>query len=174
MNWTRSGAVLCILLLMPTLALAQGAAVRLQDGTGNAMASVSTAGGVKSEISATRQDAATSAGYSRTTGATITLTPTSGQFVYITGIDISNCAGAAAVVPAAPTYITTTNLTGAPQYQAGTGLATTGAGTCQPPIAVSFSSPLKATVITTSVTFVLPTFATNQTISVNVYWYSGN
>ena len=125
------------------------------------------------QVSGSRNDAATAVGHSHTSAATITLTPTSGQLVYITGIDISNCAGAAAVTAAAPTYITTTNITGTPQYQMGTGLPVTGLGTCQPTHVPYLTSPIRSAAVTTAVTFVLPTFATNQVLSVNVYWYSG-
>lgn len=112
---------------------------------------------------------ATSVVHSHTTGATLTLTPTAGQYVYITGIDIQNCATGTAVTAAAPTYITTTNITGAPQYQIGSGVT---AGDCQPVTVSGLSSPLRSTAISTAVTFVLPAFATNQVVSVNVYWYS--
>lgn len=111
----------------------------------------------------------TAAAHSHSTGATITITPPAGNdFIYITGIDISNCAGAA-VTPAAPTYITTTNITGSPQYQVGSGAGT---GLCQP-ASYDFSTPLRAAVLGTAVTFVLPSFVTNQVISVNVYYYTG-
>lgn len=154
MNSMRSGWLTVLLLLFPTIALAQS--------------------GSSVQLSGSRNDAATAVGHSHTSAATITLTPTSGQFVYITGLDVSNCSGAAAVTAAAATYVTTTNITGAPQYQVGTGLPVTGLGTCQPTHVVYFTGPVRSSVVTTAVTFVLPTFATNQTISVNVYWYSGN
>jgi hypothetical protein len=124
-----------------------------------------------SQSSATRPDSATAVGHSHTTGATITLTPTAGQFVYVTGLDISNCQTTTGVTPAAPTYITTTNITGAPQYQLGTG-ALTAPGTCTPTSVMEFSTPVRSAAVTTAVTFVLPAFATNQVVSVNVYWYS--
>lgn len=108
-------------------------------------------------------------GHSHTSAATITLTATALQFLYITGIEISNCATGTAVVAAAPTYITTTNLNGAPQYQVGSGVT---AGLCQPVHFTPFASPLRSQTAGTNVTVVLPTFATNQVISVNVYYYS--
>lgn len=116
--------------------------------------------------------ASTGTAHSHTTGATITITvPESNKFAYITAIDISNCQGAAAVTPAAPTYITTTNLTGAPQYQVGSGPAT--AGTCSQTSIINFATPLKSTTAGTNVTFVLPAFITNQVLSVNVYFFFG-
>jgi hypothetical protein len=114
---------------------------------------------------------ATAAGHSHTSAATITLTPTAGLYVYITGLDISNCEGATTVAVANPTYITTTNLTGSPQYQVGSGPGTS-PGVCSPASEFAFAAPLKAAAVTTAVTFVLPTFITNQTVSVNVYWFS--
>jgi hypothetical protein len=119
------------------------------------------------------QQAAVGAVHSHTSAATLTIAaPPTNQFVYITGIDISNCAGATAVTAAAPTYITTTNLTGAPQYQLGSGIT---AGLCQPTSSgIDFVSPLRSTTAATAVTFVLPTFATNQVVSVNVYYFYGN
>ena len=165
---------------VPSLVWAQGAAVRLQDGAGAGLASVTAANAVKvdgsavtqpTSIGATRNDAATAATHSHTSAATLTLTPTAGQFVYITGIDLSNCEGAVTVTVAAPTYLTTTNLTGAPQYQIGSGPGTA-PGVCSPASSFAFATPLRATAVTTAVTVVLPTFIANQTVSVNVYWYS--
>lgn len=118
-----------------------------------------------------RSDAAAAVGHSHTTGATITISAgTAGsptQSVYITGLDISNCQGTA-VTAAAPTYITTTGLNGSPQYQVGSGPAT--AGTCTPTSVINFTAPLKSATPGTNVTFVLPSFITNQVISVNVYY----
>jgi hypothetical protein len=136
------------------------------DGVLTGPASAGTATGT-----ASRSDAATAAGHSHTTSATITLTPTVGQYVYLTGLDISNCQTTTGVTPAAPTYITTTNITGSPQYQLGSGLSLA-AGGCNPVSEIQFSTPVRSTAVTTAVTFVLPAFATNQVVSVNVYWYS--
>jgi hypothetical protein len=129
------------------------------------------AGSSANQGSPTRPDAATNGTHSHTSAATLTLTPTAGQFVYITGIDISNCEGATTVAVANPTYITTTNITGTPQYQIGSGPGTA-PGVCSPPSVLEFSTPLKSAAVTTAVTFVLPTFIANQTVSLNVYWYS--
>lgn len=117
-------------------------------------------------------DWAQAAGHSHTTAATITLTPGTGQYVYVTGLDISNCEGSTTVTVANPTYITTTNLTGSPQYQIGSGPGTA-PGVCSPASSFAFSTPLRSTTAGTAVTFILPTFITNQTVSVNVYFYSG-
>lgn len=115
------------------------------------------------------QQSAQASVHSHTSAATITVPapPDSLQFVYIIGIDITNCAGASAVTAAAPTFITTTNLSGAPQYALGSGVT---AGQCTATPSVAFTNTLRATTAGAAVTFILPTFATNQTVSVNVYY----
>lgn len=115
--------------------------------------------------SASRLDAATALGTSKSTGATITITPTAGLSFYMTGIDIMNCAGASAVTAAAPTDITTTNMNGA-VWTVGSGAT---AGLCQTEN-MSYVTPLKAAA-PGAATFVLPTFATNQVIRMSVYGY---
>lgn len=118
---------------------------------------------------AARLDSATQVGTSATSAATITLTPNGGEAVYVYEIDVNNCAGASAVTAAAPTTITTTNLTGSPNWTLGSGVT---AGACAQAFSVSYPGGLKATAPGTAVTFVLPTFATNQTVRVNVAWRS--
>lgn len=118
--------------------------------------------------SGTRLDAATTSGTSASTGATITITPPGGQYFYLVAIDITNCAGSSAVTAASVTSVTTTNITGGPAWTIGSGVA---AGLCQPTIALSWANGLKSTTAGTASTFVLPTFATNQTVRVNVYGY---
>jgi hypothetical protein len=117
-----------------------------------------------------RLDAATVVGTSKTSAATITIPAVSGQFFYLTGVDISNCA-TTTVTPAAPTDISTTNLGGA-VWTVGSGAT---AGLCQTQ-SVSNLGPagLKSALSGTAVTVVLPTFATNQVIRVSVYGYYGN
>lgn len=118
--------------------------------------------------SPTRLDAAVLVQTSASTGATITITPPAGQFVYITAIDMTNCAGSSAVSAASVTSLTTTNLGGA-AWTFGSGVA---AGLCQPPPSPGiFATPLKSATAGTAVTLVLPTFATNQTIRVSAYYY---
>src|SRR5881409_346059 len=139
--------------------------------TASAMAQATSGPAVNGAIpvvnSVERADAATAAAHSHTSAATITISPGPAgsltQSVYITGIDISNCQNAA-VTAAAPTYITTTGFNGSPQYQVGSGPAT--AGLCSPSV-INFTAPLKSQTPGTNVTFVLPTFITNQTVSVN-------
>ena len=117
--------------------------------------------------SPTKYDAATQTTTSATSAATLTLTPPGSQYVYIFEIDISNCAGATAVTAAAPTNITTTNITGGWTYQLGSGVT---AGQCTQNQSMVFPTGLKASAPGTAVTFVLPTFATNQTVRLNVVW----
>lgn len=144
-------ALLAALALLPSLAMAQ------------------VGQGTQTYWNASRQDAANNVATSATSAATLTLTPAAGQSVYLTGIDIQNCAGASAVVAAGVTSVTSTNLNGL-AYTVGSGVT---AGLCQPIQAASFGpGGLKAATPGTAVTIVLPTFATNQTVRVNAYWYS--
>lgn len=109
-----------------------------------------------------------SVGTSSSTGATITMTPATGQFVHIVGITIDNCAGASAVTAAAPIFVTSTNFNGM-TFEVGTGVA---AGLCQPTAYLNVApNAIRATASGAS-TVVLPTFKTNQTVTVNVFWYS--
>jgi hypothetical protein len=114
--------------------------------------------------------AATNVQHSHTSAATMTLTANGSNYVYVTGFDISNCEGATTVTVANPTYVTTTGITGSPQYQVGSGPGTA-PGVCSPVSSVNFAYPVKSSTPGTNVTFVLPTFATNQTVSINVYYY---
>jgi hypothetical protein len=125
----------------------------------------------KVQHSAQHLDWAQAAAHSHTSAAVITLTAAPAQFVYVTGLDISNCQGTAIAAAAAPTYVTTAGLTGSPQYQIGSGPVV--AGTCSPTSTFAFSVPLKSTTAGTNVTFTLPTFIANQVASVNVYYYIG-
>lgn len=120
------------------------------------------------QASPTHMDAATNVQHSHTSAATITLTASGSQSIYITALDITNCAGTT-VTAATPLFITTTGLTGAPQYMVGTNGT---AGMCNPSSMLAFGGqPLKSQTPGTNVTLVLPTFTTQQTISVNVYYY---
>lgn len=113
---------------------------------------------------------ATTTATSATSAATITLTPNLlTDSVYLYEVDIQNCAGASAVTAAAVTTITTTNVTGGLAFTVGSGVA---AGLCQP--LQSFAPPtgLKAQAPGVPVTIVLPAFATNQTLRVNVAYRS--
>lgn len=155
-------AILALVLSVPTVTWAQGT----QGPT--------SPGGIPVVLPVERGDAATNVQHSHTTGATLTLSAGAAggpsQSIYITGLDISNCQGTA-VTAAAPTYITTTGINGAPQYQVGSGPAT--AGTCTPVSTIQFTAPLKSQTPGTNITFVMPAFITNQVVSVNVYYRLG-
>src|SRR4051794_26699404 len=87
-----------------------------------------------------RLDAAQFVQTSATSAATITITPGS-QYVYVTNVEITNCAGGTAVTAATPTTVTTTNLGGA-AWTVGSGVT---AGLCQPsPINGPFPLALKS------------------------------
>lgn len=143
-----------LLLILPSFALAQ----------------VAAPGATLVQTASTDLQAAIAVGHSHSTGATITITVPAGQYAYVTGLDISNCQGSA-VTAAAPTYVTTTGLNGSPQWVIGSGPAT--AGTCSPTATFAFAKSLKSQTAGTNVTFVLPTFVTNQVVGVNVYYYLG-
>jgi hypothetical protein len=145
-----------------SLALAAAIAASL---AGAALAQTSP---VATQQSATHQDAVGLVATSATSAATLTLGPVGpNQSVYVTNIEITNCAGASAVTAAAPTTITTTNLGGA-SWTVGSG---TTAGACQPSPAQLGGAFIKSAPQGASATVVLPTFATNQTVRVSVYYY---
>lgn len=148
---TRPITVILLLLLAPVAVLAQSVP------------------GTLTQQAPTLLDACTSAATSATSGGTITITPPGGQSVYICSVMIDNCAGPAAVTPTNPASMTTTNITGSPKWFMGTGVT---AGLCQPQGQTIFPRPLKSAVPGTPVTFVLPAFATNQVLSVNVFYYT--
>jgi hypothetical protein len=120
-------------------------------------------------VGSAKAQTALQAGTSVATGGTITFTPPSGQYFYTTSVDITNCAGASAVTAAAVTTVTTTNVPGAIAWTVGSGVA---AGLCQPTVYQNFGpGGLKSSAAGTATVFTLPTFATNQTIRMNVYGY---
>jgi hypothetical protein len=104
-----------------------------------------------------------------TSNTTLTVTVPSGQYMYITAIEITNCAGAA-VTGAAPLSITSTNLGGGitPAWTIGT---TSTAGICNPAPTNAYYIPIKSNAPGTNVTFVLPTFTANQIIRFSVWYY---
>lgn len=119
------------------------------------------------QFSPTRLDAVGFVATSATSAATITISVPAAQYAYITALDITNCAGTA-VTAAAPTSVTTTNLNGA-TWTIGSGST---AGLCQPQATNgAFPNPIKSQSPGTNVTFVLPTFVTNQVVRVSVYYY---
>lgn len=121
----------------------------------------------------TRLDAANLTGHSHTSAATISFTVPSGNYLYLTGVDIVDCAGGSAVTAAAPTFLTISTGSiggpGLPQWMIGSGAT---AGLCQPGPSVEYVVPVKITPSAGTVVFTMPTFATNQTVSVNLYGYT--
>lgn len=158
-------SLLVVLFLLAFAGLAQA-----QNGTQGP----SSPGAVPVAPPVERADACNQVAHSHSTGATLTLTAggagTSSGSIYICGMDITNCQGSA-VTAAAPTFITTTGINGNPQFMIGSGPAT--AGTCTATPIPEWTAPLKSATSGTNVTFVLPAFITNQTVSVNVYYRTG-
>lgn len=119
---------------------------------------------------ASRADAATKTATSATSAAVLSLPPMNqGDSIYLYEIDVANCAGASAVVAAAPTTISTTNIDGGLAFTVGSGAT---AGLCQPFPPLIYPTGLKAQAPNLPVTITLPTFATNQTIRVNAVYRS--
>lgn len=116
-----------------------------------------------------QSDVATMVSTVVSSAGTFTITPPSGNYIYFTNVEMQNCAGATTVTGAAPTSITTTNMGGL-TWLIGSG--STAAGQCLPTAASgSFGKRLKSTTPGTAVVFTLPTFATNQTVRLSVYYY---
>lgn len=128
-----------------------------------------TVGGTLVYTASSRQDVTTNFATSATSAATITISPPGNQYVYITGIEVMNCAGTT-VTSASPLSLTTTGLGGGttPVWTLGT---TGTAGMCNPAVTSSYYIPIKSNAPGTNVTFVLPTFTTQQTVRVNVWYY---
>lgn len=104
-----------------------------------------------------------------TSNTTLTIAPQSGGYLYIQQISITNCAGAA-VTGAAPLSITSTNLGGGTTPAWTVGTAGT-AGMCNPVEGYIGAQPMKSNTPGTAVTFVLPTFTTNQVLRINVFYF---
>lgn len=117
----------------------------------------------------TRLDSATRVDTNVTSASTTTLTPNAGESVYVEEVDVHSCAGGSAVTAAAPTTVTTTNLVGSPAFTVASGAT---AGVCTQTLVVQYPFLLKSQTPGTAVTFVMPTFATNQTVRLNVAWRS--
>lgn len=120
---------------------------------------------------AARSDAANLIATTATSATTLTLTPANGESVYVYQVHITNCAGASAVTAAGVTTLTTTNIGGGttPAWTIGSGVA---AGLCQPTVSDAYPTGLKGNSPGVAVTFVTPTYATNQTVRLIVAWRS--
>lgn len=119
---------------------------------------------------AQRLDAATNCQTSGATGGTLTFTPPGASYFYLTEIDFQNVASGTAVTAAAPTTVTTSNLTGAPTWTMASG---TTAGTNTQSFSAAWPTGLKSTTPGTAVVITLPAFATNQVIRANACGYYG-
>jgi hypothetical protein len=105
---------------------------------------------------------------------TLTISPPAGQFVYVCEIDYQNCEGTA-VTAAAPTHITSTGLGAGitPDFLVGSGPAT--AGTCSQAVNIAYPvGGFKSNTAGANVTFITPTFITNQVVRLNVLYRIGS
>ena len=120
--------------------------------------------------SATHADATALFSTTASSATTITISPPAGQFYYLTMVEIDNVVGATAVTAAAVTTVTTTGLGGGttPVWTIPSG---TTAGSLTQGKVLSFPNTVKSNTQGANVTFVTPTFATNQTIRVNFWGY---
>lgn len=104
------------------------------------------------------------------TGFTLTLPGATGQFHYITRIDIMRNA-TAALAGTATLLITTTNLPGSPVWSVGNAMI---AGGTQVDVNATFQNPLKSSVAGTATTFVIPAPGAGVLYRANVHYYVGN
>ena len=152
--------LLAFTLILAALAFAPAVALAQQ----NAAATPVTLTGARGDNSDRIATTASSA-------TTLTLTPAVGEYVYVYYIHISNCAGATAVTAAAVTTVTSTAIGNGttPAWTMGSGVT---AGLCHQVIDTVFPTGLKGNTAGTAVTFVTPTFETNQTIRLLIGWRS--
>lgn len=119
-------------------------------------------------------DAAAQVSTLATSATALTLTPNGSENVVVYEVDVQNCTNATGVAPAAQTNITTTNLSGSPIWQMGSGSNNAtlwSLGNCAQTFSVNYPTGLKGNA-PGPVTFTLPTFAAQQTIRLNVAWRS--
>ena len=129
------------------------------------------AAGTPVTLTGARGDPGVNIATTATSATTLTLTPAVGEYVYVYSVPVSNCAGASAVTAAAVTTITTTAIGGGttPAWTLGSGVA---AGLCTQVFTDTYPTGLKGNVVGTAVTFITPTYATNQTVRLVVVWRS--
>lgn len=99
--------------------------------------------------------------------STATMTPSGSNYVYITGLDLVECTGAATTATPQVNF-TSTNLTGAPVWQIS---FPTTADICTPTNYMTFATPLKSSTPGTSVTIVSPTGVATAQFTITAYWY---
>ena len=99
---------------------------------------------------------------------TCTLTPTPGQYVYITSIVMTACNNATGIAVTNLSF-TTTNITGSPLF--GVSIANA-VNICAPPIVLSFVTPQKSSAPTTAVTIVSPAATAQTAFTISATGYS--
>jgi hypothetical protein len=126
------------------------------------------AGGTQIQQQSQHLDAATLIGNNHSSATTLTLTPPSGQYLYLTSVHIENCASATVTV-AVPTSVISTGFStsGSPSFEIQSG---TTSGLCSESNII-WPQALKSQNAGTNVTFVTPAFATNQIINFEVSYY---
>mgnify|MGYP001572369261 CR=1 FL=1 len=152
--------LLAFTLILAALAFAPAVALAQQN-----------AAAVPVTLTGARGDPGVNIATTATSATTLTLTPAVGEYVYVYSVHVSNCAGASAVTAAAVTTITTTAIGGGttPAWTIGSGVS---AGLCTQVFTDTYPTGLKGNGAGTAVTFVTPTYATNQTIRLVVVWRS--
>jgi hypothetical protein len=98
---------------------------------------------------------------------TCTMTPSGGNSVYLTSLDLMVCQNGTATANTNLTF-TSTNLTGSPVWQES--LAAT-ANLCAPQHTIILPTPLKASTPGTAVTIVSPASQTNTAFTITASWY---
>lgn len=112
------------------------------------------------------QNSATGAG---NTTVTATLTPNTGQFIYVTMIEIEVGANAAVTGAAVVQACATTNLASNLTFEVDNSSLTVGQVKVQP---YYFATPLKTAAMTTAFTVVCSGLQSTQTLRVNIAGYS--
>lgn len=126
---------------------------------------------------AARLDSAATTVTNTTSNTTSTITPVnSNDSIYVYSVTINNCSNATGGPVGAVTSLSTTGFLSNPIWTLGSGSTTAatpgGPGLCQPDIAVTYPTGLKSATPGAVVTFVVPTFATNQILRLTVAYRS--
>lgn len=100
--------------------------------------------------------------------STATMTPSGGNSVYITSIDLEGCSTGSATTATPNVNFTSTNITGSPVWSLS---FPTTANTCQFLPSSAFATPLKSTTPGTAVTIVSPAGLAQMQYTAIVYWY---
>lgn len=124
----------------------------------------------QTQQSPTRLDACTSVGYAAATSAqaTLTITPPSGQYVYMCGFSFDVCNSGTAGTAQNNVTFTSTNIVGLPTWQYSFAAAI---NTCVSPIREYLPTPLKSAAPGTAVVITSPATDTNVTYTIRVPYY---